>query len=186
MRSFEFVRAMDERGVRIEGSRQYEDAQLPEYQTVGSAAADFFCAEDTVVPSIWKLLLRNIRTVAGRRHTVSFRKRLRDIRPVLVSTGIRAQMEDDEVLIIENRSSGPVKRGLVLANGIGVIDRDYYGNPDNDGHIMFAFYNFHFRDVELKAGERIGQGMFQKVLRPEYGLRVKDGTRGGGFGHTGR
>lgn len=186
MRSFEFVRAMDERGVRIEGSRQYEDAQLPEYQTAGSAAADFFCAEDTVVPSIWKLLLSNIRTVAGRRHTVSFRKRLRDIRPVLVSTGIRAQMEDDEVLVIENRSSGPVKRGLVLANGIGVIDRDYYGNPDNDGHIMFAFYNFHFRDVELKAGERIGQGMFQKVLRPEHGLRVKGEARGGGFGHTGR
>ena len=50
-------------------------------------------------------------------------------------------MQDDEVLILANRSSNPGKKGLILANSIGVIDKDYYGNPDNDGHIMFAFYN---------------------------------------------
>lgn len=186
MRSFEFVRDVDGRGMRVDGTKLFEQAQLPEYQTKYSAAADFFCAEDVVVPSIWRLLLHNIRTVTGRRHSVTLRKTVRDIKPVLVHTGIRAQMEEDEVLIIANRSSGPAKRGLVMANSIGVIDRDYYGNLDNDGDIMFAFYNFHFHDVELKAGERIGQGMFQKVLRPVEGLRVKNVEREGGFGYTGR
>ena len=56
-------------------------------------------------------------------------------------------MGEDEVLILANRSSNPGKKGLILANSIGVIDSDYYGNPDNDGHIMFAFYNIKEEDI---------------------------------------
>lgn len=48
-------------------------------------------------------------------------------------------MPDDEVVLLYNRSSNPKKKGLIMANSVGVIDKDYYGNPDNDGHIMFAF-----------------------------------------------
>ena len=185
MRSFEFVRSMDGHGARIDGTKLFAGAQLPEYQTRGSAAADFFCAEKVVVPSIWRLLLANIRTAVGKRHSVRLRKKVTNIRPTLVATGVRAQMEPDEVLVISNRSSGPIKRGLVMSNGIGVIDGDYYGNLANDGHIMFEFYNFHFHDVTLNVGDRIGQGMFEKVLRPTEGLRVKDSVREGGLGHTG-
>ena len=50
-------------------------------------------------------------------------------------------MQDDEMLLLYNRSSNPKKKGLIMANSVGVIDKDYYGNPDNDGHFMFAFYN---------------------------------------------
>ena len=57
-------------------------------------------------------------------------------------------MQDDEVLILANRSSNPGKKGLILANSIGVIDKDYYGNKDNDGHIMFAFFNIKDEDIE--------------------------------------
>ena len=91
-------------------------------------------------------------------------------------------MQDDEVLILANRSSNPKKKGLILANSIGVIDKDYYENPDNDGHIMFAFYNIKEEDIEIKKGECIGQGIFQKYLVTDDDNA--QGERVGGFGST--
>ena len=86
------------------------------------------------------------------------------INPTLVKTGIKVYMPDDEVVLLYNRSSNPKKKGLIMANSVGVIDKDYYGNPDNDGHIMFAFYNIKEEDIEIKKGEAIGQALFQKYL----------------------
>ena len=97
-------------------------------------------------------------------------------------TGIKAYMQDDEVLMLYNRSSNPKKKGLILANSVGVIDKDYYGNPDNDGHIMFAFYNIKEEDVTIKKGEAIGQGVFQKYFVTDDD--VAEGERIGGFGST--
>ena len=93
-------------------------------------------------------------------------------------------METDEVLELYNRSSNPKKLGLVLANSVGVVDADYYSNPDNDGEIMFAFYNFMPFDITLKVGDKVGQGVFKKFLRPTKGLNVKSVKREGGFGST--
>ena len=59
-----------------------------------------------------------------------------------IKTGIKADMEEDEVLILANRSSNPKKKNLVLINGIGVIDKDYYNNPDNEGEIFIQLINF--------------------------------------------
>ena len=84
--------------------------------------------------------------------------------PTLVKTGLKAYMQDDEMLLLYNRSSNPKKKGLILANSVGVVDKDYYGNVDNDGHIMFAFYNIKDEDVEIKKGDAIGQAIFQKYL----------------------
>ena len=81
-----------------------------------------------------------------------------------------------------NRSSNPGKRGLILANSVGVVDKDYYGNPDNDGHIMFAFYNIKDEDAEIKKGDCIGQAIFQKYLVSDDD--VAEGERVGGFGST--
>ena len=91
-------------------------------------------------------------------------------------------MAEDEVLILANRSSNPGKKGLILANSIGVIDKDYYGNPDNDGHIMFAFYNIKDEDIEIKKGDCIGQAIFQKYLIADNDSA--EGERTGGFGST--
>lgn len=200
MRSFEFARKMengepviglDERGVRGE-VKAFPDAQLPEYQTTRSAGADFFCAEEVTIPSIWRVVVKRLVTgitcrrtgiveldTAGDRDTLN-----KLFSPTLVHTGIKACMEEDEVLELYNRSSNPKKLGLILANSVGVVDADYYNNKDNDGEIMFAFYNFKPWDVTLKVGDRIGQGVFKKFLRPEVGLRVKDSERTGGFGST--
>lgn len=200
MRSFELARKMEDKKVVIEKDARgcegevlaYPQAQLPEYQTSRSAGADFFCAEEVTIPSIWvgvaEALLAKGEELFVRllpNSTDDNAERLaKRLRPTLVHTGIKASMEPDEVLEIYNRSSNPKKLGLVLANGVGVIDADYYENVDNDGEIMFAFYNFMPWSVTIKVGTRIGQGVFKKYLRPEVGLRVKDVERVGGIGST--
>lgn len=104
--------------------------------------------------------------------------------PALVKTGAKAKMEDDEVLMLYNRSSNPKKKNLVIPNSVGVIDADYYGNEDNDGEIGFTFYNLSNETVVLEAGEKLGQGIFQKFLITEDDKA--EGERKGGFGSTGR
>ena len=145
----------------FEIAKGFEEAQinLPKRTTKNSAGYDIEAAEDCVIPA-FKL---------GQK-------------PTLVKTGLKAYMKSDEVLILANRSSNPGKKGLILANSIGVVDSDYYGNKDNDGHIMFAFYNIKSEDIEIKKGERIGQGIFQKYLITDNDSA--EGERTGGFGST--
>ena len=147
------------RGFEIARGFENANINLPIRSTKNSAGYDIEAAEDCVIPA-FKL---------GQK-------------PVLVKTGLKAYMQSDEVLILANRSSNPGKKGLILSNSIGVVDSDYYGNPDNDGHIMFAFFNFKDEDVGIKKGDRIGQGMFQKYLVTDND--VAEGERTGGFGST--
>lgn len=160
--------------------KDYSDAKLPEYQTKYSAGADFFCAEEVTIPSIWS----SIPKIIGEIVKGNGLKNIEDtFKPTLVHTGIKAYMQDDEVLELYNRSSNPKKLGLVLANGVGVVDSDYFGNSDNDGEIMFAFYNLKPWDVTIKVSDRIGQGVFKKFLKAEV-ASFKGEKRVGGFGST--
>lgn len=191
-RSFEFARKMeDKKPVLGDDGKEvlaYPDCQLPEYQTESSAGADFFCAEEVVVPSIWRDVIKALLPInmTTDKDIVIDGKYKFDIKPTLVHTGIKSCMYKDEGLFLYNRSSNPKKIGLILANGVGVVDSDYYNNEDNDGEIMFAFYNLKPWDTKLKVGDRIGQGVFEKFLRPVKGLRVKNSKRSGGFGSTGK
>ena len=150
---------MKVRGFEVAKGFENSDINLPVRKTKYSAGYDIEAAEDTVIPSFKK-----------------------GDAPTLIKTGIKAYMEDDEVLMLYNISSNPKKKGLILANSVGVIDKDYYGNPDNDGHIMFAFYNIKDEDVTIKKGEAIGQGVFQKYLVTDDD--IASGERTGGFGST--
>lgn len=147
------------RGFEVAKGFEDKGINLPVRKTKFSAGYDVEAAEDTIIPSF-----------------------KRGNKPTLIKTGIKAYMADDEVLILANRSSNPGKKGLILANSIGVIDKDYYGNPDNDGHIMFAFYNIKDEDIEIKKGECIGQAIFQKYLIADNDSA--EGERTGGFGST--
>ena len=147
------------RGFEIAKGFENKNINLPVRKTKYSAGYDIEAAEDTVVPGFKK-----------------------GMNPTLVKTGLKAYMQDDEVLMLYNRSSNPKKKGLILANSVGVIDKDYYGNVDNDGHIMFAFYNIKDEDIVIKKGEAIGQGVFQKYLVTEDDNA--EGERVGGFGST--
>ena len=103
--------------------------------------------------------------------------------PKLVRTGIKAYMQPDEFLAMYNRSSNPIKRKLILTNGTGVVDSDYYNNADNEGEIAFQFINNGYDDIVIKKGERIGQGIFQKFLLVANEEEV-DTVRKGGHGST--
>lgn len=102
----------------------------------------------------------------------------------LVPTGVKAYMQAQEVLYLFDRSSNPRKKGLVLINSVGVIDGDYYGNPDNEGHIFAQMKNITDETVMVEAGERIVQGVFMPFLVVD-GDDAK-GQRTGGFGSTGK
>lgn len=185
------------------------DECLPVYKTEHAAGADFCAAEDTVIPSIWKAW--QSATVSGAKglgnwltdlienngkseSTISDEMRKsteKMFRPTLVHTGIKCKLEEDEVLEIYNRSSGP-KKGLVLANSVGIIDADYYGCDATDGEIMFAFYNFMPFDITIKKGDAIGQGLIKKFIRADVAVTVSGEEkstltiteRTGGFGST--
>ena len=147
------------RGFEVAKGFEDKGINLPVRKTKFSAGYDVEAAENIIIPSF-----------------------KRGNKPTLIKTGIKAYMADDEVLILANRSSNPGKKGLILANSIGVIDKDYYGNPDNDGHIMFAFFNIKDEDIEIKKGECIGQAIFQKYLIADNDSA--EGERTGGFGST--
>lgn len=100
----------------------------------------------------------------------------------LFSTGIKAYMQDDEYLEIVARSSIGGKKGLLLAQGKGVIDADYYGNVSNDGHILVPLRNVSNNTVEIKAGEAVAQGIFYKYLTVDND--DAGAVRVGGFGST--
>ena len=150
---------MRSRGFEVAKGFEDKNINLPERKTKFSAGYDIESAEDIVIP-----------------------KFIPGMKPTLVKTGIKAYMMDDEVLYLYNRSSNPGKKGLVLANSVGVVDKDYYGNPDNDGHIMFAFFNIKDEDIEIKKGDAIGQGVFAKYLTVDDDS--SEGIRQGGFGST--
>lgn len=162
MRKFEKVK-------RIE-----EDIKLPKRATKKSAGYDFFAIEDTVIEPVEHAYLYAIEApVVVHTHT----------KPTKILTGVKVIMEDDEFLMLGNRSSHPSKKDLVLANGVGFIDADYYGNPDNDGEMAFEYYNVSDKPVVIKKGDKIGQGVFMK-----YEITDDDdaeGERTGGFGSTG-
>lgn len=139
--------------------RMEEDIKLPERSTLNSAGYDFFATEDIIF---------NPKTITR------------------VFTGIKCELMPNQVLILANRSSNPSKKGLILLNGIGVVDADYYGNSDNDGEIAFEFYNMLDEVVEIKKGEKLGQGLILKFDKTEDDyISNPNNIRAGGFGSTG-
>lgn len=102
----------------------------------------------------------------------------------LVPTGLKAYMQPNEYLGIHIRSSLAVKQQIGLANSQGIIDADYYNNPDNEGHILIALINFGEKPVEIPAGTRIAQGIFYSFLLADDDHAAK--SRSGGFGSTGK
>lgn len=134
------------------------DTVLPKRKTAKSAGYDF------VLPCDVRL---NPRSVSA-----------------IIPTNVKAFMPDDEVLMLYIRSSIGIKHHVTLANGTGIIDADYFSNPDNDGNIGICLQNNSNEIVSFKKGERIMQGIFVK-----YAVCDSDDTnevRKGGFGSTGK
>lgn len=153
-----FTDMITERMVNPRGFKRcegYKDAKIPVRATVASAGYDFFAYNTAIIP-------------AGKK--------------VKFHTGIKAYMNPWEVLKIYPRSSMGIKYNLVLANGVAIIDSDYYNNKDNEGEIIICLYNFGSIDVKVTKGERIAQGIFESF---ESALDVPTKRRTGGIGSTG-
>ena len=146
------------RGFEIAKGYEDKDIHLPVRKTKNSAGYDVETASDIVIEPY--------------KH---------GMKPTLIPTGLKAYCQDDEYYILVNRSSGP-KKGLVMANSIGIIDADYYGNESNDGHFYFQYWNFGDKPLEIKKGDVIGQVIFQKYLTVDDDNAT--GMRTGGFGST--
>lgn len=100
---------------------------------------------------------------------------------VMIWTDVKAHMYYDNALLLIPRSSMG-KHPVMIANTIGLIDSDYYGNESTDGNIGIRLLNLGTTQYEIKVGDRIGQGVFVK-----YGTIKDDNTtaqRTGGFGSS--
>ena len=132
--------------------------RLPERSTKSSAGYDFYAPERVEIEP----------------HSIK-----------LVKTGIKAKFPNDMVLKLYNRSSNPKKKGIMLANSVGIVDADYYGNPDNDGEIGFMFYNFTDNISIFEAGDKLGQGIFESYYTVTDEQEITN-ERDGGWGSTGK
>lgn len=101
---------------------------------------------------------------------------------VNLETGVKACMEDDEVMLLFIRSSLGIKQGLTLSNSCGVIDADYYNNPDNDGHFILNIINTGNSVQRIPARSRVAQAVFVKYLTVDNDNAT--GERIGGIGST--
>lgn len=128
---------------------------LPAYQTAGAAGFDLAASLDMVV---------------------------QPGQVTLVPTGLVIEVPKGHVLGVFARSSTPLKRGLMVANGVGVVDSDYCGPTDE---IKIEVYNFTAAPVAVKRGDRLAQGLLIPVVRAEWQERAPEKTARGGFGSTG-
>ena len=98
-------------------------------------------------------------------------------------TGVKVEMNDDEVFFIFDRSSIGFKYDVCLSNSVGVIDADFFDNEDNEGHFAVKLINHGTKDFKVNIGDRIAQGIFIKFLTvDDEDKNIK--KRKGGFGST--
>jgi dUTP diphosphatase len=101
----------------------------------------------------------------------------------LVRTGLIIEVPAGHFLGIFARSSTPLKRGLQVANGVGIIDPDYSGPTDE---VMVQVLNFTQAEVRVQRGDRLAQGIVLPAPRVTWDEveAIRPVTRGG-FGATG-
>lgn len=132
-----------------------KDIKLPVRATKNSVGYDFYSPIDvTIKAGETKLIFSNVKACFGEREGL-----------ILAST------------------SGLGKKGLILANGIGIIESDYYNNESNDGNLGFMLHNMSENDIEIHIGDKIGQGFFINFLTVENESEITT-VRTGGFGST--
>lgn len=159
---------------------------LPKRATANAAGYDFEIAEDCMLPS-YASLMDIMKTYHSSSMTLDemaeYTKEIY-VRPTLVPTGIKCQLEPWEYLELSVRSSLPLKHWIILANGVGIVDADYYNNKSNEGEIYFQLINLSPFNIYLKKGDRIGQGIIKTYGLVEGDEYEKGAKRVGGFGSS--
>jgi len=129
---------------------------LPQYQTKGSVAFDLYSREKVIIPS-WQ--------------------------PTLIPLNLIVKIPKGYFLMLAARSSLALKKNLIVANGVGVIDQDYCGEEDE---IKLSVINFSKKEVIVEKGERIAQAILVKIEKTDKFIPVEKMTKKsrGGFGST--
>jgi dUTP pyrophosphatase len=142
--------------MRLKVRRLDPTVSLPSYGTDEAAGFDLAASQDVAVPP---------RSIA------------------LVRTGLVIEVPSGHFLAIFARSSTPLKRGLMVANGVGVVDPDYSGPADE---VMIQVINVTDREVVVSRGDRLAQGIVLPAPRVTWHevREIREVTRGG-FGATG-
>lgn len=141
--------------MRVRITRLDPGVPLPSYATADSAGFDLAANEDLVIEP---------GAIA------------------LVRTGLVVQAPKGHFLALLARSSTPLKKGLILANSVGVVDPDYCGPADE---IKLEFLNITSQPVRIAKGDRLAQGLFLPFARVEWEEAPPDAASRGGFGSTG-
>lgn len=185
------MNSIKRRGFEVVNDYSEKDINTPKRSTKNSAGLDIEAAEDIIIPSLIKNHFSGVLDIAGLNKVEDadlIEKTIKKyVKPTMIPTGLKAYMQNGEVLKIYNRSSNS-KRGLMMANNVAIIDQDYYNNSGNEGHIFVPMWNLGLDDVSIKKGERVAQGIFEMYLTPDEADDDNDGTqttRSGGFGSTG-
>ena len=184
--------------VKFEKVSRFKDVDLPlpARATAASAGYDFVVAEDVVIPPFDFLKTKVQDSVfEGNRHNdyygfitpfrlEEFAELTKNLKSkiTLVSTGMKCHLKSNQYLELSVRSSTPLKHWLILANGVGIIDADYYNNKSNEGEIYLQLINLSPFNLKVQKGEAIGQGIIKHYLITEND--VAGGERTGGFGST--
>jgi dUTP pyrophosphatase len=142
--------------MKIKIKRLDQSLPLPQYQTPGSVAFDLSAREDAVINP-------------------------KEIK--LIPTGLIVQTPPGYMLMLSSRSSLAIKKGLMMGNGVGIVDQDYCGPEDE---IKIQVVNITDAPVSVAKGERLAQGMFVRVDVGEFEeVESLEKTSRGGFGGTG-
>lgn len=158
---------------------------LPVRSTANSAGYDLIVAESTIIPSYTDVAQFIVKPHGFKQYTLDEVKKMclaHYFNPTLVPTGIKCALAQDEYLEIVARSSTPLKYWLIVPNAPGIIDSDYYNNPDNEGHIFVQLINLSPYDIQLVKGDKIAQAIIRKYYITEDD--AASGMRTGGFGST--
>lgn len=156
MRKFEKISFEQFKKDISDDEKLYNSYKLPSRKTKYSAGYDFFAIE-------------------------SFDLQPGEIKKI--PTGIKALYPEDEALMLFVRSSMGFKYNVRMCNQVGIIDSDYYNNPNNEGHMWIALQNHGDKVYSVKAGESFGQGLFMKYYVVDDEDIIEE-DRIGGFGST--
>ena len=139
--------------------------------------------DDELIYNKFKLHNRSTKNSAGYDFFSLFDFSLKPGEIMKIPTGIKANMENNDVLFLVVRSSMGFKYNVRMCNQVGVIDSDYYNNSDNEGHIWIKLKNEGDKDFIVKNGDAICQGIFLNYLTVTNERDVKK-IRNGGLGST--
>ena len=130
---------------------------LPKYETAGSVGFDLICRESAQIAP------QSI---------------------VLIPANVIVETPPGYMLMVCLRSSTPRKLGLMMPQGVGIVDNDYCGEADE---LKIQVYNFTDKIVNVERGSRIAQGVFVRVDTPEWNeVEQMSNASRGGFGSTDR